>query len=320
MTTFLSPRPWRRAAGMAAVAAVTAGLAALPACTDHTASATPAAAAASAASAPSTHTSIAMARGRIEVQGGLLELSPPQDGQVDTLAVQEGQQVTRGQLLLRLGGAAAQAEAGVAQAELRLAEERVRSRAQALPTLRRAVDRFEQAAAAGAAEPRRAEEAAQALRDGESGWAVSRAEADVARQKLAHLHVQQRQLELRAPEDGTVVRVATQVGQRLLAAAGSPAAVTLLPHRPLQVRAELNESYAAAVRPGMRATVTTDGDVPAVALPAARVVRMSPVLGTARLQDDAQRGPQRIVECVLEFDQPPALARPGQTVRVAFQP
>lgn len=313
MKTLHPSRPQRMAAAMAAA---TLGLATLTACNERPTPLTPVAQ----ASAASTHTAVAMARGRIEVQGGLLELSPSQDGQVDTLAVQEGQHVTRGQLLLRLAGAAAQSELGVAQAELRLAEERVRSRAQPLSALRRTVDRLAEAAAAGAAEPARAEESAQALLDAESGWAVARAEADVARQRLAHLRVQQHQLELRAPEDGTVVRVATQVGQRLLAAAGNPAAITLLPQRPLQVRAEINESYATAVRPGMQATVTTDGDATAVALPTAHVVRMSPVLGISRLQDDAQRGPLRIVECVLEFDQPPTLARAGQTVRVAFQP
>ena len=38
----------------------------------------------------------------------------------------------------------------------------------------------------------------------------------------------------------------------------------------------------------------------------------------ARLQDDAQRGPVRVVECVLAFDQPPANVKVGQNVRVSF--
>nr|WP_156382600.1 HlyD family efflux transporter periplasmic adaptor subunit [Acidovorax sp. Leaf160] len=261
---------------------------------------------------------LAVARGRIEVQGGLLRLSPLQDGQVDALLVQEGQAVRRGQLLLRLSGTAAQAETGVAQAELQLAEARVSARSQHLPALRRTAARLAEASAAGAAEPQRADDAAQALRDAEAELAVARAEAGVARQRLAQVRGQQARLELRAPEDGTVVRVATQVGQRLLAAAGDHAPLTLLPRRPLLVRAEVNESYAGALRAGLRATVTTDGDATPLALPAARVVRISPVLGTARLQEDAQRGPLRVVECVLEFDHPPTDARPGQTVRVVF--
>ena len=86
------------------------------------------------------------------------------------------------------------------------------------------------------------------------------------------------------------------------------------------VRAELNESFANAVHEGMRASVALDGDVgdKAAALPDATVLRISPVFGTAHLQDDAQRGPIRVIECVLAFDQAPPNARVGQNVRVSF--
>lgn len=332
MNRFLSQFPTGRPGPRYTPALATAVLwatAALTACNDQPAAAPPPAPTASAPAAGSPSSGgepassaqpapVAMARGRIEVQGGLLQLSTAQDGQVEALLVQEGQAVRRGQVLLRLSATAAQAEASVAQAELQLADARVGARSQHLPALRRTAARLAEASAAGAAEPQRAEDAAQALRDAESDLAVARAEAAVSRQRLAQLRSQQARLELRAPEDGTVVRVSTQVGQRLLASAGDPAAITVLPHRPLVVRAEVNQSYAAALKVGLRATVTTDGDATPAALPAARVVRISPVLGAARLQDDAQRGPVRVVECVLDFDTPPADARPGQTVRVVF--
>ncbi|MGY8588695.1 HlyD family efflux transporter periplasmic adaptor subunit [Paracidovorax citrulli] len=308
-----------RAARGAVCAASALALAWLAACTARgTPAQMPAPEAPASAPAAGAATGVAIARGRVEVQGGMLELSPLQEGVVDTVAVHEGQAVKRGQVLLRLSGTGLQAEAGVAQAELQLAEARERARAQQVPALRRAAARLAEAAAANAAEPQRAEDAAQALRAAESDAAVARAEVEVARKKLAQVRGQQARLELRAPEDGTVVHVRAQAGVRLAAAAGH-AAITLLPHRPLVVRAEVNQNYAAAVKPGMRATVTTDGDAAPVALPAARVVRISPVLGTSRLQEDAQRGPMRVVECVLEFDSPPE-ARPGQTVRVSFLP
>ncbi len=316
---FFLSRP-RAARGMAcAASALALALAWLAAaCTEH--GAAPAPAADAAASAPADAAAdVAIARGRIEVQGGLLELSPPQDGVVESVAVHEGDTVKRGQVLLRLSGTNAQAEAGIAQAELQLAEARERARAQQLPALRRTAARLAEAAAAGAAEPQRADDAAQALRAAESDAAVARAEAEVARRRLEQVRSQQARLELRAPEDGTVVHLKTQAGQRLLAASAGHSAITLLPRRPLIVRAEVNESYAASVQPGMRASVTTDGDAMPVALPPARVVRLSPVLGTARLQDDSQRGPVRVVECVLEFDKPPQV-RPGQSVRVSFHP
>src|SRR2546427_226840 len=101
-------------------------------------------------------------------------------------------------------------------------------------------------------------------------WAA--AEAQVAQRKLEQLRAQHKRQELRAPEAGTVVRLATHAGSQ--AVPGTPA-VVLLPQRPLQVRAEINESFAAAVREGMRATVTLDADGAAQQqLPSARVLRI----------------------------------------------
>ena len=169
----------------------------------------------------------------------------------------------------------------------------------------------------GAADAQNVDEAAQALRDAQAEIDVAAAEAQVAQRKLEQLRAQHKRQELRAPEAGTVVRLATHAGSQ--AVPGTPA-VVLLPQRPLQVRAEINESFAAAVREGMRATVTLDADGAAQQqLPSARVLRISPVYGTARLQDDQQRGPVRVIDCVLVFDQAPAAAvRVGQNVRVLF--
>ena len=82
------------------------------------------------------------------------------------------------------------------------------------------------------------------------------------------------------------------------------AAISLLPARPLQVRAELSAAYADAVQVGMKATVVPDSDGAenTGSLPPARVVRISPVFAQARLPEDAGRGVDKVVECVLEFD------------------
>ena len=84
------------------------------------------------------------------------------------------------------------------------------------------------------------------------------------------------------------------------------------------MRAELNSAYVASVRVGMRATVASDMDSEAPRPLCLRpLVRISPIYGNGRLQDDAQRGPVRVVECILEFDGP-AEAIVGQNVRVTF--
>ncbi|WP_313236467.1 HlyD family secretion protein [Delftia acidovorans] len=260
---------------------------------------------------------VAVARGKIEVEGGLLDLSPAVAGVVQQLSVKEGQSVQRGQLLLRLADDTGQADLAVAESEAQLAKARQKARAARLPQLKQTLSRWQAAAREGAADAQNVDEAAQALRDAQAEIDVAAAEAQVAQRKLEQLRAQHKRQELRAPEAGTVVRLATHAGSQ---AVPGTAAVVLLPQRPLQVRAEINESFAAAVREGMRATVTLDADGAAQQqLPSARVLRISPVYGTARLQDDQQRGPVRVIECVLVFEQAPAAAvRVGQNVRVQF--
>lgn len=260
---------------------------------------------------------VAVARGKIEVEGGLLDLSPAVAGVVQQLSVKEGQSVQRGQLLLRLADDTGQADLAVAESEAQLAKARQKARAARLPQLKQTLSRWQAAAREGAADAQNVDEAAQALRDAQAEIDVAAAEAQVAQRKLEQLRAQHKRQELRAPEAGTVVRLATHAGSQ--AVPGTPA-VVLLPQRALQVRAEINESFAAAVREGMRATVTLDADGAAQQqLPSARVLRISPVYGTARLQDDQQRGPVRVIECVLVFEQAPAAAvRVGQNVRVQF--
>lgn len=258
----------------------------------------------------------AVARGKIEVDGGLVALAPALAGTVASLTVREGDRVQRGQLLLAQASQVSSAAVAVATSELKLARARQQAAEGRLPELKQAAARYAQAVRAGAAQPQLADDAQQRLRDAQSDVAVATAEAAVAQQRLEQAKVALQQLELRAPEDGVIVGVTARQGGRL--EAGAPA-LTLLPARPLIVRAELNSAYVASVRVGMRATVASDMDSEAAApaLPSAKLVRISPIYGNGRLQDDAQRGPVRVVECILEFDGP-AEAIVGQNVRVTF--
>lgn len=257
---------------------------------------------------------LAVARGKVEVQGGLLEIASPLEGVVDRMAVSEGEAVKRGQLLFSLGDEAAAADVQVAESELRLAREKQKARQERLPSLRLAASRLEEAVRRGATQAQRGDDAQQALRDAEMEAVMAAAEVDVAQGRLKQASVKLAQQRVRAPEAGTVVNVAVQAGGHL--GAGS-AALVLLPQRPLQIRAELNETYVNAVRVGMRARVVPDIDANVEALPEARVVRISPLYGNGRLQEDTQRGPVRVVECILAFDSAPK-ARVGENVRVSF--
>ena len=260
---------------------------------------------------------VAVARGKIDVEGGLLDLSSAASGVVQQLLVKEGQSVQKGQLVLRLADDAARADLAVAESELQLAQTKLKTRQDRLPALKATLTRWQAAAKQGAADLQSVDEAVQALRDAQSEVDIATAEVTVAKRKAEQLRALLQRHELRAPEAAVVVRLLAQGGSMLQS--GSPVAV-LLPKRPLIVRAEVNESYVTAIREGMKAQVVVDADGSAARqeFPAATVLRISPVYGTARLQDDAQRGPVRVVECVLAFDQPPANVKVGQNVRVSF--
>lgn len=257
----------------------------------------------------------AIARGRIEVQGGLLALSAPIDGELRALDVVEGQKVRKGDVLARFDTADLTDDTHLIEAQANQSRQRHTAAQRKARGLSETVGRYEQAAKAGAASAQALAEAQQSLANVQSEVDAAAAEIAVADQRLAQARNRLHRAQLIAPADGVALRVAASSGQRL--SAGAPV-LTLLPDRPLIVRAEINESFIGRVRPGMKATVTIDpAPSGAKPLPAARLTYLSPVYTHARQDDDVERGPSRVVEGLLEFDARPDV-RVGQTVRVRF--
>ena len=76
---------------------------------------------------------VAVARGKIDVEGGLLDLASPAVGVVQQLLIKEGQSVQKGQVLLRLADDAARADLAVAESEQQLAQTKLKARQERLP-------------------------------------------------------------------------------------------------------------------------------------------------------------------------------------------
>ena len=87
-------------------------------------------------------------------------------------------------------------------------------------------------------------------------------------------------------------------------------------HLALVVRAEVNESFIRRIRPGMTASVLLDADPQAPVIPA-KVERLGQILVQAHLNTDQQEQMSRVVECILQFQQPHDLLI-GQNVLVKF--
>ena len=256
----------------------------------------------------------AMARGVVDVEGGLLRLMPRSDGVVATVPVTEGAVVQRGQLLLTLDTRAAELGVAMARAELDQARAHAEELAARLPSAQTRAERVAAAARAAAASQQDSADAASTLASLRAEISAARASIGVAQARLAQAQHELDLRSLRAPVAGTIVRRYVQPGETVSALAAQPL-FELQPQRPLIVRAELNESYIDQVQPGMRAEVVLDAGSGRTW--PAHVLRLGLVYGPTRLgpQHD-QPADAHDVDCVLALDA--AGLHVGQRVLVKF--
>ena len=297
MTSF----PFRHAVVLTLAAAV------LGACSRHDATV-------EAASAPAPSYA-AVARGRVDVEGGLLSLGMPREGTLAEVDVHEGDHVRRGQPLASLDLEPGKLAVAAAQAELDQAKAQLTLLGGKLATARERAGRLIAAERAGAGDGHSADEARDLAAELTAQQTAMQAEVAGAEQKLAGARFELAQRTLRAPMDADVLRVAAQPGASVSPQSG--ALFVLLPRAPRIVRAELSEAYADAVHAGMPALVSSDAAPDAKPWPA-RVLRVGSVVGPSSLEDDPQaRANSRTVECVLALDGGQA-ARVGERVMVRF--
>jgi RND family efflux transporter MFP subunit len=262
----------------------------------------------------------AVARGRIDIEGGLLNLAMPREGTLATVAVHEGDHVRQGQLLAALDTEPARLAVEAAQAQLEQAQAQLKLLGIKQAAAKQRAQRLAAAAAAGAGDGQSADDAREAAAQIDADQQSARAALSMAGQKLDEARYELKQRSLFAPFDADVVRVSAQPGAGVSPASGP--LFVLLPRKPRIVRAELNDSFVGVIQPGMPAEVVADSDG-GHARWNAHVLRVGQIYGPATLENDPQvRANARTVECVLAFDQPDSARtrdlRIGQRVMVRF--
>ena len=262
---------------------------------------------------------LAVARGKVAVEGGMVLVAARTDGVVESVTVKQGDVVKRGQVLAALDArsaniAVASAEAGIEQAKAQLVGLQV-----SLKQAEQRAPRLAAAAKAGAATGEAAEQARSAVASLKARQAAAQAELDAARQKAAAARLDLDATTLRAPVAGTMVVRRVAIGQSVSASSGQPL-FELLPDRPHIVQAQLDVDAAGAIHAGMHAEVVRDsGSGPAYD---ATVTWVGQVLQPAGLtQDPLERALANDVDCTLELapaKQGQAPLRIGQRVLVRF--
>jgi multidrug resistance efflux pump len=292
--------------------------------------------------------------GHVDVEGGVLSLSPLQPGRVLAVDVREGDQVGAGRVLLRLDEHLAGLRVAEARADVTAARElldqalRLCDRQQALAAQQRAAidamrhrlagarhvlarkQELEKAQHLNPKEVAIAEELVQELEAGEAAEQgklrelethdpraeVNRARANLeaAESRLGQARRVQEECLLRAPRDGTVLRVLVGPGE---VPVGRPA-VLFCPDRPRLVRAEVDQEFAGRVAVGQAARVQDDS----TAGPTwqGEVVRVSDWYTQRRsvLPEPTQFNDVRTLECWVALAPGRDTPRIGQRVRVTI--
>lgn len=296
--------------------------------------------------------------GHVDVEHGITSLYPLQPGRVVEVMARETQLVKAGEVLLRLDDTLArqrlreaEADLDAAQAQLGQARKAPEQQEARLAQQREAVEALARKAAAARhalARKRRLQELqqlnAEEVKVGEElvkeaeagaraekaklgelelldpGVLVRRAEADVAA-KQARVEQAKKGVEetaLRAPVDGTILRVLVGPGEVLGPQPVKPA-LFFCPNGPRLIRAEVEQEFAGRVKAGYPAAIQDDTTVKDSRW-RGQVVRVGDWYTHRRsiLQEPLQFNDVRTLECIVELEpgQPPL--RIGQRVRVTI--
>ncbi|MCR6660321.1 MAG: efflux RND transporter periplasmic adaptor subunit [Asticcacaulis sp.] len=257
----------------------------------------------------------AIAAGKVDVDGGVVEVAARRAGIVEQVYVQEGDMVTKGQILARQEDedtllAVNNARASVNQAQSALALTQVQIR-----TAQREYDRLEKLAPTNFVAQQKLDQARDAIDSARATLEAQQAAVAVARSQLAQAEYQQDLTIIRAPMDGKIIRRYANPG----AGASTLNVSTMFdlePAIPHIIRSEIVESSIPDVKVGQEAEIIPEADPSKIYT--GKVMRIAATFGARKLKSDGgnEASDERVVEVVVSADNTPFLI--GQRVLVKF--
>ncbi|KQW82450.1 HlyD family secretion protein [Brevundimonas sp. Root1279] len=257
----------------------------------------------------------AIANGKVDVEGGIIQIAARRGGVVREVLVQEGDQVVAGQILARQEDDEPRLALQTAAADLAAAESQLRLIQVDIRTAQREYERLQKLVDTNFVAAQRLDQARDAIASAQARLGSQQAAVQTARARRDQAAYNVELTVIRSPANGRIVRRYANPG-----AGASTLNVSnmfdLEPEAPRIARAEIVESDIPNITVGQAVEITPEGDPSKVYVGA--VLRRAAVFGARKLASDdpSQRSDERVVEVVVTAGDAPLLI--GQRVLVKF--
>lgn len=266
-----------------------------------------------AAAPPSPYATIA--NGKVDIEGGVVEVAARRPGVISEVLVQEGDFVHKGQILARQEDqdsrlAVKSAKALVVQAESQIPLLQVNLR-----TAQREFERLKTLGAAKLVSQQQVDQAGDSVASVQAQLGIQQSAVETAEAQLAQANYNEDLAIIRAPMDGKIIRRYANPG-----AGASTLSVSdmfdLEPATRHIVRAEIVESAIPDVHVDQEVEIVPETETDKLSV--GKVIRIAPAFGARKLKSDTanEAADERVVEVVVSADDAPYLI--GQRVLVKF--
>lgn len=188
-------------------------------------------------------------------------LSPEIGGRVIFIGAREGNRVKEGVLLLRLDDTAYRANLNLAERAVQSAQGAMKEACVAAELAERDFDRNSKLREQGIVSPEVLDRTSNALEVARARCDASRAEVKRAEASVDMARADLRKTELRAPFDGIVVQLSTEVGEWVTPSPPGvpiPPVIDILDDRGIYVEAPMDETDSGRLKPGLPVRISMD--------------------------------------------------------------
>ena len=263
---------------------------------------------------------VPIARGLVDVDGGLVQIAAERDGVVRAILVEEGETVRLGQPLAAMDDRAAVIQIGIAEAQLVERQAAVELQAVQVDRAKRERDRLAALARTDVASQKSLDEAEKEVRLAAAELALRRAEKATAEAQVRSARHEREVRTISAPVDGAIVRRLVRPGDGVSTLNVTPL-FWFAPGTAAIVRAEADEMFAPLLRVGQLAAIALETSQ-SETVARGRVLRIGKAYGPRRVTtyEPRDRADMRVLEVTVGFDGKPPQVPLGQRVLVRFLP